>query len=160
MGTKKSGSLALSDFFCIFAENMETMKIFNFVVLLGLGIGLYSCQDPAKSRFYMDEGYKLMMVYSQFEKAEDALDKAIKYDKSNYEAYYNRGCVRINRKKYREAIEDFEKAIELKPDYADAYFNTGRVYFLLNEEDKACEYYKLATKYGRQNLEDYLRACP
>ena len=108
----------------------------------------------------MDEGYKLMMVYSQFEKAEEALDKAIKYDKSNYEAYYNRGCARINRKKYKEAIEDLEEAIALKPDYADAYFNIGRVYFLLNEEEKACEYYKLAAKYGRQNLEDYLRACP
>ena len=60
---------------------------------------------------------------------------------------------------YDEAIADFEKAVELKPDYADAYFNMGKTYFLMNNEDKACECYKLAEKYGRPNLEDYLRRC-
>lgn len=108
----------------------------------------------------MDEGVKLMMGYGKFEEAEAALDKAIKYDKGNYEAYYHRGCARVNAKKYEEAIDDFEKAIELKPDYADAYFNIGRAYVLLNDEDRACEYYKLAAKYGRPNLEDYLNRCP
>ena len=107
----------------------------------------------------MDEGVKLMIVYSQFDKAEEALDKAIKYDKGNYEAYYHRGCAKINGKKPKDAIADFEKAIELKPDYADAYFNIGRAYILLKDPDKACEYYKLAQKHGRQNLEDYLRQC-
>lgn len=108
----------------------------------------------------MDEGFKLMMVYSQFEKAEQAFDKAIKYDKNNYEAYYHRGCAKVNEQKYKEAIEDFEKATELKPDYADAYFNLGKTYFILGDSDKTCTYYRLAEKYGRQNLEDYLRSCP
>ena len=108
----------------------------------------------------MDEGVKLMMSYSKFEEAEAAFDKAIKYDKSNCEAYYLRGCAKVNAKKYKESIADFEKAIELKPDYADAYFNIGRAYVLLNDEEYACEYYKLAAKYGRPNLEDYLQRCP
>lgn len=107
----------------------------------------------------MDEGNKLMMRYSEYEKAEEALTKAIKYDKGNYEAYYLRGCARINAQKYDEALKDFAKATELKPDYADAYFNMGRTYFILQDEDKACEYYKLADKYGRPNLDDYLRRC-
>ena len=135
------------------------MKKLTFVLWLAVGICLASCQDPAKSRVYMDEGVKLMMNYSKFEEAEEAFDKAIKYDKSNHEAYYYRGCAKVNSKQYKEAIADFEKAIELKPDYADAYFNLGRTYVLLNDEDKACEYYKLAAKYGRPNLEDYLRRC-
>jgi tetratricopeptide (TPR) repeat protein len=107
----------------------------------------------------MDEGTTLMMRYSQYEQAEEAFTKAIKYDKNNYEAYYLRGCAKINEQKYKDAILDLEKAIELKPDYADAYFNIGRTYFLLNDEEKACEYYKLADHYGRPNLEDYLRKC-
>ena len=107
----------------------------------------------------MDKGVKLMINYSKFEEAEEALDKAIKYDKDNYEAYYHRGCLKVNTKHYDEAIADFEKAIKLKPDYADAYFNIGLTYFLLNDEDSACTYYKLAEKYGRPNLEDYLRRC-
>ena len=107
----------------------------------------------------MDEGAKLMLRYSKFEEAEEAFTKAIKYDKNNYEAYYYRGCAKVNASKHREAIADFEKAVELKPDYADAYFNLGRTYYMLNDEDKACEYYQLAAKYGRPNLEDYLKRC-
>ena len=107
----------------------------------------------------MDEGAKLMLRYSKYDEAEEAFNKAIKYDKNNYEAYYYRGCAKVNATRYKDAIPDFEKAIELKPDYADAYFNLGRTYFLLNNEDKACEYYQLAAKYGRPNLEDYLKRC-
>jgi len=136
------------------------MKKLTFLLITLIFIGLTSCQDPAKSRIYMDEGNKLMMNYGKYDEAEEALTQAIKYDKSNYEAYYLRGCAKFNGKKYKEAIEDFEKATELKPDYADAYFNIGRVYFILKDEDRACEYYKLADKYGRPNLDDYLRKCP
>ena len=135
------------------------MKRLTFVLWLAIGLCLASCQDPAKSRVYMDEGVKLMMNYSKFEEAERAFDKSIKYDKNNHEAYYYRGCAKVNSKQYQEAIADFKKAIELKPDYADAYFNMGRVYYMQNDEDKACEYYKLADKYGRPNLEDYLKRC-
>ena len=120
---------------------------------------LTSCENPAKSRLYTEEGSKLLLRYSKFEEAEETLTKAIRYDKNNFEAYYYRGCAKVNEKKYQEAIADFEKAIELKPDYADAYFNLGRTYYLLNDEDKACENYKLAAQYGRPNLEDYLKRC-
>lgn len=129
--------------------------IFAFVCVLFLT----SCENPAKSRLYTEEGSKQLLRYSEYKKAEETLTKAIKYDKSNFEAYYYRGCARVNAMKYDEAIADFEKAIELKTDYADAYFNLGRTYYIMHDEDKACEYYKLAEKYGRPNLEDYLRRC-
>ena len=101
----------------------------------------------------------MLLSYSKFEEAEKTLTKAIRYSKNNFEAYYYRGCAKVNTQKYQEAIEDFEKAIALKPDYADAYFNIGRTYYLMNDEDKACEYYQLAARYGRPNLDDYLRRC-
>ena len=135
------------------------MKKHLFSLIALILIGLASCQDPAKSRILMDEGNRLMMNYGKFDEAIDAFDKAIKYDKSNCEAYYLRGCAKINAKRYKEALVDLERAIELKPDYADAYFNMGRVYYILQDEDKACEYYKLADQYGRPNLDDYLRKC-
>ena len=99
--------------------------IFTAVLLLFLS----SCENPAKSRIYTEEGAKLLLRYSQFAEAEETLTMAIKYDKSNFEAYYYRGCAKVNEQKYREAVLDFEKAVELKPDYADAYFNLGRTYF-------------------------------
>ena len=120
---------------------------------------LTGCENPAKSRLYTEEGSKQLLRYSDFQKAEETLSKAIRYDKSNFEAYYFRGCAKVNALNYQGAIEDFQKAIELKPDYADAYFNLGRTYYLMNDQDKACEYYKLADKYGRPNLEDYIKNC-
>ena len=120
---------------------------------------LVGCENPAKSRLYTEEGSKQLLRYSDYKKAEETLTEAIKYDKSNFEAYYYRGCTRINAKQYSDAIADLEKAVELKPDYADAYFNLGKTYYLMNNEDKACEYYKLADQYGRPNLEDYLKRC-
>ena len=136
---------------------MKKTSFFIFALLL---FTLISCENPTKSRIYMDKGSELMLRYGKYQESEEALTKAIKYDKSNYEAYYYRGCAKVNAKKYKEALEDFQKAIDLKSDYADAYFNMGRTYYLMNDADKACEYYKLADQYGRPNLEDYLKRCP
>lgn len=135
------------------------MKRLTLLLSTVLLLALASCENPAKSRVYTDEGSKLLLRYSKFDEAEETLTKAIRYDKHNFEAYYYRGCAKVNAKKYQEAIADFEKAIELKPDYADAYFNLGRTYYLMNKEDKACENYKLAAQYGRANLDDYLKRC-
>ena len=130
-------------------------QIFVFFAFLAMT----GCENPAKSRLYTEEGSKQLLRYSDFKKAEETLTKAIKYDKNNFEAYYYRGCAKVNAMKYQDAIEDFLKAVELKPDYADAYFNLGRTYYMIHDEDKACEYYKLANQYGRPNLEDYLKRC-
>lgn len=135
------------------------MKRLMFLLSTVLLLGMNSCDNLSKSRVYTEEGSKLLLRYSKFDEAEETLTKAIKYDKHNFEAYYYRGCAKVNGQKYKEAIADFEKAVELKPDYADAYFNLGNTYFLMHEEDKACEYYRLADKYGRPNLEDHLRRC-
>lgn len=135
------------------------MKKLAVIFTAVLALFLISCENPAKSRLYTEEGSKQLLRYSDFKGAEETLTKAIGYNKSNFEAYYYRGCARVNAGKYDEAIADFEKAVELKPDYADAYFNLGRTYYMKQDEDKACEYYKLADQYGRPNLEDYLRRC-
>ena len=112
-----------------------------------------------KAHAAFDRGIDLIYNTANFAEAEKQFSEVIKYDKNNYEAYYYRGCVMINTQRYKEAIADFEKAIALKPDYADAYFNMGRTYYLMHDEDKACENYKLAAKYGRPNLEDYIKRC-
>ena len=135
------------------------MKRIALIFATLFALFLTSCENPNKSRAFMDEGSKQLLRYSNFDEAEKLLTKAIRYDKQNYEAYYYRGCTRINAKQYQGAIADLEKAVELKPDYADAYFNLGKTYYLMHDEDKACEYYKLADQYGRPNLEDYLKRC-
>lgn len=135
------------------------MKRLTLILSALMLFALSGCENPTKSRLYTEEGSKLLLRYSNYEEAEVVLTKAIQYDKNNFEAYYYRGCARVNAQRLKEAIADFDKAVELKPDYADAYFNLGRTYYIMRDEDKACEYYKLAQQYGRPNLDDYLRRC-
>ena len=79
------------------------MFLLSTVLLLGMN----SCDNPSKSRVYTEEGSKLLLRYSKFDEAEETLTKAIKYDKHNFEAYYYRGCAKVNGQKYKEAIADF-----------------------------------------------------
>lgn len=138
----------------------NTMNKLTFTIFTIICLFLSGCDNPERSHLALDEGINLMFTYAQHEKAEEAFTKAIKYDGSNYEAYYYRGCSKFNRSLFKEAKEDMEKAIELKPNYADAEFVLGRIYFVMNDRDKACEYYKAAQQHGRDNLEDYVKNCP
>ena len=120
-----------------------------------------SCgSNVEKSRKAYDKGVELMFSYSKFAEAEEQFTLAIKYDKNNYEAYYYRGCAKLNMRQYQKAIPDFEKALEIRPNYADAEFSLGNTYFILNDHDMSCYYYKAAKRDGRPNMDDYLKACP
>lgn len=137
------------------------MKKLKVITLIALVVLLSGCgSNVEKGRIAYDKGVNLMYNSSRFAEAEEQFTLAIKYDKNNYEAYYYRGCTKLNRSMYDEAIVDFEKALEVKPNYADAEFNLGYIYFLKNDHDMACYYYRLAELHGRPNMEDYVKACP
>ncbi|MBO4568244.1 MAG: tetratricopeptide repeat protein [Bacteroidales bacterium] len=135
------------------------MKKSLFFASLALAFLMISCgPNPEKSRLYFDKGVDYLYC-SQFDEAIEYFDKAIKYDEGNYEAYYYRGCAYSNNFKYNLALKDWNKAIELKEDYADPYFNIGTYYRDNNDYPMGCYYFKLAEKYGHQNMEDYLKFC-
>lgn len=137
------------------------MKKLKVITLIALVVLLSSCgSNVEKGRIAYDKGVNLLYNSSRFAEAEEQFTLAIKYDKDNYEAYYYRGCTKFNRSMYDEAILDFEKALEVKPNYADAEFNLGKIYFLKNDHDMSCYYYRLAELHGRPNMEDYVKACP
>ena len=120
---------------------------------------LFSCgPNPEKSRMYLDKGIDYLYT-SQIDEAIDFFDKSIKCDESNYEAYFYRGCAYSNNFNNKKALEDWNKAIEIKSDYPDPYFNIGLIYRRKNDYSMACYYFKLAEKYGRQNMEDYVKFC-
>lgn len=137
------------------------MKRLSFIILAIIALVFASCgNNVEKARIAYDNGIDLMFNKSNFAEAEEQFTLAIKYDKNNYEAYYYRGCSKFNRALYQKSIEDFEKALEIKPNYSDAEFALGRTYFQLNDHDMSCFYYKAAARDGRENMRDYLRACP
>ena len=124
------------------------------VVLLMVSCG----PNPEKSRIYLDKGIDYLYT-SQIDEAIGFFNKAIKYDEDNYEAYFYRGCAYSNNFNNEQAFKDWNKAIELKEDYSNPYFNIGLIYRRNNDYAMACYYFKLAEKYGRQNMEDYVKHC-
>ena len=54
-----------------------------------------------------------------------AYDRAITLKRDFVEAYNNRGNVKVEQGRYKEAIADFDEAIRLKPDFAEIYNNRG-----------------------------------
>jgi len=87
--------------------------------------------------------------------AEDAYNNAIRItttknlDYTN--AYYNRGNLYYEQKKYDQAIADytvtidfFKSAKDMDYDYSDAYYNRGLCYFNKNQYDQAIAEYQEA----------------
>ena len=133
----------------------------SFACLLLFCILFTSCgNNLEKSRVALDKGIELMYNTTKSAEAEEQFTLAIKYDENNYEAYYYRGCTKVNQAKFDDAIQDFEKAIEIHPGYQEAEFNLGRIYSIKNDLDMACYYYRAAQSHGRENMEDYVKFCP
>ena len=63
--------------------------------------------------------------------------KAIKKDKNNAFAYYNRGLIELATSDFKLALSDFTKTIELKNTYIDAYYSRATVYANLKDYKKA-----------------------
>jgi tetratricopeptide (TPR) repeat protein len=55
-------------------------------------------------------------------------DKAIKADKSNIDAYYNRGTCQLALKEFKSAMYDFNKTIELDSKFVKAYYSRATVF--------------------------------
>lgn len=54
--------------------------------------------------------------------------KAIKEDKLNIDAYFNRGSCELALNDYKAAMSDFSKTIELNPNYVKAYYSRATVF--------------------------------
>lgn len=83
-----------------------------------------------------------------YPKVEENLLTSMKYGNNTAAVYYQLGVVRINMKKWAEAVESLNEALEYEEgsdaDKAKYYFNLGKSYEALANPTKACESYKKA----------------
>ena len=77
------------------------------------------------------------------DKALSFYNKILNLDSDSVEAYFNKGLVLANQKKYDECIKCFEKVISLSPEYPYAYYSLAMAYEQKDMTDKALEYYYL-----------------
>lgn len=133
-------------------------KCLFFASLTALFLMTSCGPNPEKSRLFLDKGIDYLYT-SQFDESIVYFEKAIKYDENNYEAYFYLGCAYSNNFNNAKALENWNKATQIKPDYPDPYFNIGLYYRMIKDMSMACYYFKLAEKYGRPNMEDYVKFC-
>lgn len=97
----------------------DTMKKTPEASLIGNDLGI----------LYMEKG--------QDEKALELFNKAIVFNPSFSEVYYNRSIVLMRKGQMDEALTDLNKAIALNPAYTDAYHNRGIVFMYKGQMDGA-----------------------
>jgi len=98
----------------------------------------------------------IFIALSEFEKAVEACNHALKLNSNLTEAYYNRGLAYGNLKQYESAIADFSKAIELNPEDTAAYYNRGVAYADLKQYESAIEDYSKAIELNPNLAEAYM----
>lgn len=64
-------------------------------------------------------------------------DKAIKEDKTNKDAYFNRGNCELAIKDFKNAMEDFKITIELDPKFVKAFYSRASVFVSQKQYEEA-----------------------
>lgn len=88
--------------------------------LLSLG----SSSPAVQALIYSEKGLTNFILGNSSQAIAD-LNKAIRLDNVNENAYYNRACVYRKERNYIAALNDFSKAVQLNAQYAEAYQNRG-----------------------------------
>ena len=79
-----------------------------------------------------------------YERAIEALTKAIELNPNYAIAYYNRGLAYGEKGDFDRAIKDYSKTIDLQPDLAEAHYNRGEAYYERREFARSIEDYSKA----------------
>jgi tetratricopeptide (TPR) repeat protein len=100
-----------------------------------------------------------LFEYNQgnYDEALDYMNKAIKLDPYNAQAYSNRGVIYFRKKDYSQAVTDFNRAIDIAPKYTHAYFIRGYAYSKIGNIERANIDWKTAAKLGHKEARDLLK---
>jgi tetratricopeptide (TPR) repeat protein len=84
------------------------------------------------------------------------LEKAMKFDKGDAEAYYLIAFTYENLKNYEKAIEYYKKALKMKSDFVEAYYRIGIVYHERKMYERSIENCKKALELKHDHAYAYL----
>jgi tetratricopeptide (TPR) repeat protein len=88
------------------------------------------------------------------DQVESLLKKAIALDPSSSDAHLQLGNLYSQRKKYAEAVPEYEEAIRLSPNLYDAHFRLGQAYFHVGKKDLADKEFQIHKQLYDQHLAD------
>ena len=113
-----------------------------------------SDQDISKSEHHLDLAKKSYFK-GKYEQAEKQCELAIKFDRSNWEAFYYLGLVMQKKREYAESIEVLKIGLKLGPENkyvrSDIHFNLGVNFEQMGKPDMARDEYNRALAYNSGN---------
>jgi tetratricopeptide (TPR) repeat protein len=104
-------------------------------------LSLWKGKRPEDSQAYLDQ-------------VESLLRKALALDPSLPEAHLQLGNVYSQRRKYAEAVPEYQEALQLSPNIPDAHFRLGQAYVHLGKQDLAQKEFQLHQQLYQQHLAD------
>jgi len=124
-------------------SKLPTKMLFALIAIIvllttSLYAKLVNEAEKYDARYWEQIGYEYMSN-GEYYKAIEAFSKAIELDPNSYSAYFIRGSLYGQLRRYREALEDFNRAINLNPNNAAAYISRGNVYRNLKQYGLALE---------------------
>lgn len=135
------------------------MKRFFFLIFTATII-FQSCTNQSdKMRELISQGIK-EIYNSNYDLAKKYLNEASEINPNNAEPYYYLGLIEFNQLNYSKAMEYIDMALEKNSEYGEAYRTKAQIFFLQGNQIEACKNYKLAAKYGIENLANHLKNCP
>ncbi len=113
--------------FFLFAEGIYLLWSKNFKIISGVVLAGFAI-------FFIFTTHDRCKIWNN--KTDFWNDMISKYQ-TIPEAYYSRGVVFFDDKKFDQALPDFNKTIELNPNYVQAYINRGDIYLYANKYEEA-----------------------
>lgn len=114
--------------------------LFCFLLLTSIA---FAAQDE---RILTYQEIDELIENNRLEKAERALIERLSKDKSNYIILTALGSVYIEKGERKKALKSLNNAVTINPDYPLAHFFLGRLYFLMQESEKAVAEFSIFTE--------------
>ena len=83
------------------------------------------------------------------------LNALIGKNKTNADAFYDRGWLYESKGNYRKAEEDYTRAVEINKDHADAYYNRGLVLVKIKKYEQAIKDFSEAIRLNPRSVDGY-----
>ncbi|HEU20283.1 MAG TPA: tetratricopeptide repeat protein [Deltaproteobacteria bacterium] len=136
---------------------LRFLKILFLCAMFLMSCNASAPLSPPDMREIMEEGNEYLKS-GNYENAIASYDAVVSSlegtdDPNLSAAYYNRGLVLLETRKYAQAIYDFSSVIETNPQDADAYFNRGYAYAREAMLERAIEDYSTSLALNPNNTD-------
>ncbi len=105
-----------------------------------------------KKNEYIDEGKVLVKNPKKQALASLMFKRALDIEPTDFEAQYYLGLTKLNRKRYSEAIRDFQLSLEINSKFVPTHVKLGDTYFEMGKYKEALTFYQKAQDLDKNNF--------